>query len=287
MPTNHSTNCKHRLLVAAIPVLAFALPAAAQNICTYNNASTSFGATYSNNQESSATAVACTAGSPTTAGRLNDTSYARSVITAPNTGDFKFLVKSATANNTPPTFMMVSSQSPETRQFPDSTIAAPSGGGCDDGPLSPGINAIERHLHSSWPLFGQTYYYGDYVALNQPDNIPADPKTVTSPTSPYLKWTPYNPPDEYRYLDSDNSHGWGPHNNGVTADRMHPLMDPGLAVGCSARGLVGADYLTCRSCMASKGYYLKDGAVAGDLMQSVFKGSILNVSSGYDPRRGH
>lgn len=266
---------------SCITLAVLTTPAAfAQGICSYNNASTSFGASYTSNAESTQVPLACT--SNITAARLADTSYGRSVITAPNTGDFKFLVKNASATVTPPTFTMLSSLSPETKQFPDSGIVAPTGGGCNDSATSPGIAAIERHLHRSWPLFGTTYYYGDYIA-----NPPNDPATVTSVTSPYTKWAPYNSTDEYLYLDPDNqgpnsppagslSHGWGPQPSGTTADQMHPLVAPGYADGCAARGLTGTDYSTCRSCMATKGYYLKDSGASADLKNSVFRGAILN-----------
>jgi len=280
MATKYSTNRKHRLFIVAIPVLALALAADAAPVCTYNNASTSFGATYANNQQTSATAVACTAGSPSTAGRLNDTSYARTVITAPNTGDFKFLMRNPNQSNSVPTFEMISSLSPDTKAFPDQSIQAPSGGGCNDAGVTTGVAAIERHLHRSWPLFGKTYYYGDYIA-----NPPNDPATVTLVTSPYTKWAPYNETQEYLYMDPSNvpggtqAYAWGPHpSGGVTADQMHPLMDPGRTVGtgCAAQGLTGTDLTSCNTCLTTKGYYLKDGAVAGDLMKSVFTGAILN-----------
>jgi hypothetical protein len=264
----------------------------AANTCTYNDPATSFGASYSNNQVSGLTSSSCSAAA-TTASRVNNTSFGRSTITARFTGDFKFLQRNTSANNAP-AFVMVASMSPETKQFPDSDIAlaAPANGGCDDCPIppcppnatTPKIQAIERHLHRSWPLFGQTYYFGDYNA-----NPPNDPASVTSGTSPYVKWAPYNQSQEYIYMEPTNepnggtgAFAWGPQWNGVTADLMHPLMANGHAsgTGCAAvPGLTAAQLAACTACVsdATKGYYLKDSAPgAGDLAKSVFKGSILN-----------
>jgi type IV pilus assembly protein PilY1 len=257
--------------VVAASIAAFAALAAggarAQGVCTYKDAPTSFGATYTTNAESSVTPLACTAN--VTAARMNDTSFGRSTITAPETGDFKFLVRKTTSNSTAPTFEMVASNSPEIMQFPDGNLAAPSGGGCDDG--SGGVRAIEDHLHRSWPLFGQTYYYGDYIA-----SPPNDPATVTSSTSPYVKWAPYLPTGEFVYLDVAGK--WGP-TGGNSPDGMHPVQVPGYAAGsgCSSAGLTLATEVTaCNTCLTSKGYYLHDGATTGDLKKSVFKGTILN-----------
>lgn len=257
--------------------LLISAPARAANVCTYNNPTTSFGALYSNNQVSSQTSSACSGGA-ITASRVANTSFGRSTITARLTGDIKFLQRNTTTSSTTPAFVMVSSISPETKQFPD-TLTAPAGGGCNDAGVTTGVQALERHLHRSWPLFGQTYYFGDYNA-----NPPNDPTTVTSALSPYVKWAPYNASQEYIYMEPTNEQGgtqayaWGPHNNGVTADQMHPLMDPGhaLGTGCAAAGVTGSDLINCNTCLTTKGYYLADGSTAGDLRKSVFKGSILN-----------
>ena len=168
-------------LALAAPLLLPDAPAFADNVCTYNNPTTSFGAGYSNHGQSSVASVACVA--PTTAQRLLNTSLARTTISAPITGDFKFLVKNPSQTNAVPTFEMVSSLSPDTKAFPDQTIQAPSGGGCNDAGVTTGVNAIERHLHRNFKLwttanYGDTYYYGDYNA-----NPPNDPSTVTGTTS--------------------------------------------------------------------------------------------------------
>jgi hypothetical protein len=280
--------------------LLLALVADAAPVCTYNSdpvaaATTSFGsAPPYTNQESTQTAVACTSGSPTTAARSNTSSYARTVITPPAIGDFKFLVKNTTTSNAAPVFGMVASMSPDTKQFPDASIKVPviagvTTPGCDDTLAggTGGINAIERHLHRSWPLYGKTYYYGDYIA-----NPPNDPTTVTLITSPYTKWTPYNSTpgtplaggDEYIYMDPTNSqsgsqqYGWGPvQTGGVTADAMHPLMAAGHADACvDVAGLTATERTQCRTCLTAKGYYLHDGTTAGDMQSSVFKGALLN-----------
>jgi hypothetical protein len=257
------------------PLLVQHSRAFADGICAYKDPVASFGTTnYANNLQSSVSSVACVA--PTTAQRILDTSLARTVISAPLTGDFKFLIKNAGQTNGVPTFEMVASLSPDTKAFPDQTIKAPSAGGCNDAGVTTGINAIERHLHRNFKLwttanYGDTYYYGDYNA-----NPPNDPAAVTSTTSPYVKWAPYNRVQEYLYMDPT---AWGP-GNGVTtnANGAYPAMNPGRAsgIGCGAQGLTGTDLSNCNSCLSSKGYYLKDGAVTGDLMKSVFTGAILN-----------
>jgi hypothetical protein len=261
-------------LALASPLLLPDRRAFADSACTYNDATTSFGSGYANNAQSSVASVACVA--PTTAQRLLDTSLARTMISAPITGDFKFLVKNAGQTNAVPTFEMVSSLSPDTKVFPDSTIQAPSGGGCNDAGVTTGVNAIERHLHRNFKLwttanYGDTYYYGDYNA-----NPPNDPTTVTGTTSPYVKWAPYNRPQEYLYLDPN---AWGP-GSGVTTNALgaYPPIVAGrtAGTGCAAQGLTGTDLTNCNTCLSTKGYYLKDGAVAGDLMKSVFTGAILN-----------
>src|SRR6202158_734849 len=261
-------------------------PGEAANSSTYNDPTTSFGAGYSNNQVSTLASSACT-GAATTASRVTNTSFARATITARTTGDSKFLQRNSSSSNAAPSFTMVASMSPETKQFPD-TIAAPAGGGCNDVGTTTGVQALERHLHRSWPLFGQTYYFGDYNA-----NPPNDPGTVTSGASPYVTWAPYNPSQEYIYLDPANessggsgAYAWGPQSSGVTADMMHPLMAPGQAAttGCLAAGLGVLDVTTCNTCLATKGYYLKDQSTPGDPRNSVFKGSILND---YPPAWAH
>jgi hypothetical protein len=127
-------------------------PVEAVNACTYNDPTGSFGIGYSNNQVSSQASTTCT-GSAITASRLTNTSFARSTISARGTGDIKFLQRTSAGNNAAPTFVMVASMSPETKQFPD-TITAPNGGGCNDVGTTTGVQALERHLHRSWPLFG-------------------------------------------------------------------------------------------------------------------------------------
>src|ERR1700738_2908940 len=116
-------------LALAAPLLLPDGRAFADNVCTYNNPTTSFGANYSNNQKSSVASVACVA--PTAAQRLLNTSLARTVISTPNVGDFKFLVKNLDRLAGVPTFAMVSSISQDTKAFPDANIKAASVGGCD------------------------------------------------------------------------------------------------------------------------------------------------------------
>ena len=279
---SHSRNRPKRLLLAALPAVLFALTAdaAPPPVCTYNDAVTSFGgSTYPNNQQTSTAAVACTAGSPTTAGRLNNTSYARTVITPPNTGDFKFLQKNTTANSTPPAFEMVAGMGQETQAFPDPVavpiIAGLAAPGCDDTIAggTGGINAIERHLNRTWPLFGTTYYYGDFNT-----NPPNDPATVTTPLSPYGKWAPYDPNKDYIYFDVQGK--WGPAQgvgtNPPGTAAVYPKQVTGYPDGCSSAGLTAAEVTKCRACITSNGYYLHDGVVTGDLAKSVFHGNILN-----------
>ena len=248
---------------AALLCLCAAGPSFAQGVCTYKDATTSFGASYTTNAESAAVAAACTTSSPTAA-RLNNTSYARSVITAPGTGDYKFLVKNTSATDTPATFEMIQSQAPNTLTFPDPTLVAPVGGGCG---LPGGIPTIEDRLHRKWPLFGQTFYYGDYLA-----SPPNDPTTVVTSSSPYVKWVPFAPGEQFIYLDSAGK--WGPA-GGLSADGMHPPQVRGYADGCAQKYPLGALRTACQTCLSSKGYYLNDVS-PGDLKGSVFTGTILN-----------
>src|ERR1700694_3915126 len=157
-------------LAMAAPMLLPDQPALAQT-CSYNNPTTSFGASYSNNAQSATASLACVQpASPNTAAHLLGTSLARTVISAPNVGDFKFLVNDGSGGAVP-TFEMVSSLSPDTNAFPDPAIKAPTDGtlGCDY--TVAGVKALEDHLSrnskangwtSGFPLFGTTYYYGDY-----------------------------------------------------------------------------------------------------------------------------
>ena len=262
------------VLALAPPLLLAGGRALADTACTYNDPTTSFGASYSNNAQSSVASVACVG--TTTPQRLLNTSLARTMISAPNTGDFKFLMKNASQSNAVPTFEMIGSLSPDTKAFPDQTIQAPSGGGCNDAGVTTGVNAIERHLHRNFKLwttanYGDTYYYGDYNA-----NPPNDPSTVTGTTSPYVKWAPFNRTQEYLYLAPN---AWGPGPSVITnANGGYPTPPVGRAAGagCAAQGLSATDLTNCNTCLGTKGYYLKDGAVAGDLMKSVFTGGILN-----------
>jgi hypothetical protein len=277
-------------LALAAPMLVSDQPALAQT-CSYNNATASFGANYSNNAYSATPLGTCVGTS--TGPRLLNSSLARTVISAPNVGDFKFLLKNDAKTGPTPTFEMVSSLSPDTKAFPDAAIKAPADGskGCDY--TDPGVKTLEDHLSrnfsktgTSWatngfPLFGTTYYYGDY---NQ--NPPNKPEGVVDATSSYSKWAPFTPTQEYLYMDPTGP--WGPV-QGVTttpppqspppAPRgAYPVVSPGrtAGTGCSAQGLSAADLATCNTCVSTKGYYLRDGAVAGDLMKSVFTGAILN-----------
>jgi type IV pilus assembly protein PilY1 len=172
---------------------------------------------------------------------------------------------------------MISGVGQETKAFPDvlavPVIAGLATPGCDDlvaGGLG-GVNAIERHLNRSWPLFGQTYYYGDY---NQ--NPPNDPATVTTALSPYGKWAPFNPSQDYVYYDGTGK--WGPAGGTGGTGNAYPIQVSGYADGCAsgAAGLTVAEQIKCHSCITAKGYYLHDGATAGDLTKSVFHGTILN-----------
>jgi type IV pilus assembly protein PilY1 len=270
-----------RSFSAILSVLMFTLAAdAAGPVCTYNDAPTSFGASFANNQESAQTAAACTAGSPTTAARLNDTSFARTMITPPAIGDFKFLERSTTANSTPPAFEMVSGIGQETKAFPDSlavpVIAGVPAPGCDDliAAGTGGVDSVERHLNRSWPLFGQTYYYGDY---NQ--NPPNDPTTVLTSLSPYGKWAPYNPAQDYVYWDAIGK--WGPAQGSAGTGGAYPIQVSGYAAGSgctsAAAGLTVPERTKCSACLAAKGYYLHDSVAGnGDLKKSVFRGTILN-----------
>lgn len=272
---SHFANGTRRFLVAGVAILAVALAAHAAPVCTYNDPVTSFGtASYANNLESSQTPLACTAGSPTTAARLNDTSYGRSVITPPAIGDFKFLERNTSANSTPPAFEMIASVGQQTLTFPDALAVPAVGPGCDDNVAggTGGISAIERHLDRSWPLFGQTYYYGDY---NQ--NPPNDPATVVTPSSPFAQWAPFSPAKDYVYFDSKTGN-WEPAHACSGVGCAYPQQINGYTDGClsAAAGLTAAEQTQCHACLAAKGYYLHDKS-PGDLMSSVFHGTILNA----------
>src|SRR6202171_2222958 len=169
----------------------------AANVCTYNNATTSFGSSYSTHQQSGVASAACAASNPPAAERLSAVSKGLASTLAPNTGDFRFLVGTQSLTKIAPVLSVGVSDDPEVLNFPDPNIQAPATGGC--GAVGVGIPRLEGHLHRSWPLFGQTYYYGEPNS-----DPPMEPLTVTSAASPYNKWTPYHPADFYRDTDPEN-----------------------------------------------------------------------------------
>src|SRR6202171_3490466 len=187
----------------------------AANVCTYNNATTSFGSSYTTHQQTGVASAACAASNPPAAERLSAVSKGLASTLAPNTGDFRFLMRNQGLTKIAPVLSVGVSDDPEVLNFPDPNIQAPSGGGC--GTVGVGIPRLEGHLHRSWPLFGQTYYYGEPNS-----DPPMEPLTVTSAASPYNKWAPFNAADFYRYKDPTTytgtpKHGWGASLTGLAA----------------------------------------------------------------------
>ena len=277
-------------LIAVVCSFVLRDSSAAAPVCTYNDRSTSFGSTYANHQQTGVASAACTSSNPPAAERLAAVTKGVASTTAPNTGDFRFLMRNQGLTKIAPVLSVGVSDDPEVLNFPDPNIAAPSPGGC--GLATVGIPRLEGHLHRSWPLFGQTYYYGEPNS-----DPPMDPLGVTSAASPYNKWAPFNPADFYRYKDPTNysgatKHGWGASLSGLAAadtaglcknTATKPKVDAGYgtaAAACSAAGLSVAEQAVCTACLAGvgpgTGYYLQDGAVTGDLMKSVFRGDVLN-----------
>lgn len=280
--------CKHRILaqgVIAMTLLLTADAASAANVCTYNDATTSFGASYTSNQESSFASATCSSPNMTAAQFIGGQSFGVTATTAPATGDYKFLLRNENTTKVAPVLSVGVSDDPEVTNFPDGALAAPAGGGC--GLPGVGIPRLEGHLHRNWPLYGKTYYYGEPNA-----DPPNDPATVTTSSSPYLTWAPFSPTSFYRYKDN-TAHGWG-------ASSSHPQagadaaglcsgastksgVDIGYttaATACAVTGLTAAEQAACAVCLAGTGagtgYYLHDGTTAGDLKYSVFRGDLLN-----------
>ena len=261
---------------------------AAAPVCTYNNPDASFGSGYSANQESAVASAACAGADTVSAEHLAQLSKGAVSTIAPNTGDFKFLQRNQGATKIAPVLSVGVSDDPEVLNFPDATIQAPAGGGC--GVAGTGIGRLEGHLHRSWPLFGQTYYYGSPNA-----DPPNDPLTVTAAnTASYLKWAPFTTSQYYLYKDptaNTGGHGWGA-KAGTANDTAGTLcggqpalaiVQPGYATAaaaCSGAGLTAAEQTACGICLAGvgpgTGYYLHDGATAGDLKKSIFRGDVLN-----------
>lgn len=269
------THVSKTALVAVVALSLLPTDAPAANTCNYNNATASFGGNYTDNVETGAAPLACMPGTATAAARLNNTSGGRSTVTAPFTGDLKFLLRTSTLNATVPSVTLVLDSQKETMAFPDSNIIAPAGGGCDDGLFQPGINSIERRLHRAWPLFGKTYYFGDYNS-----SPPNDPTLVTSSTSLYNKWWPFEPTQSYVYGQwQPTSSGFGTGINGSAAGYYPtplPMIGNTTTGACGAAALTAAEMAACVTCLNTRGYYLHDGMTAGDLAKSAFMGTILN-----------